>query len=180
MSLIFFFECEDTNIVHSTKQLVKSHFNFIPHFQINSAVLLRIVDMYKTTLNSYGHEMLPRFICSKSFHSRADSLLLLMARQCPNITNLIVREKISTSTVILLAKAAQNLRTFYVRRNAVTIRCDWPWNPEWSKDFYRWLQVSSRSYELTEKEVSKILGRPWSMLSDKLFRQATVNVRDGM
>lgn len=136
--------------------------------------------MYKYTLSTYGHEILPRFTCSKSFHSRADSLLLLMVRQCPNLTNLIVREKVSTSTVILLAKTGQNLRTFYVRRNAVIIRCDWPWNPEWSEEFYRWLQATSRSYELTEIEVSKILGKPWSMLSDKQFHRATVNVREGL
>lgn len=139
-----------------------------------------MVDMYKFTLNSYGHEMLPRFTSSKSFHSRADSLLLLMVRQCPNLTNLIVREKVSTSTVILLAKAGHNLRTFYVRRNAVIIRCDWPWNPEWSAEFYRSLQATSRSYELTEMEVSKVLGRQWSMLSDKQFRRATVSVREGL
>lgn len=103
-----------------------------------------------------------------------------MVRQCSNLTSLIVREKVSTSTVILLAKTAQNLRTFYVRRNAVIIRCDWPCNPEWSEEFYRWLQATSRSYELTEVEVSKILGKQWSMLSDKQFRLATVNVREGL
>lgn len=136
--------------------------------------------MYRTTLNSYGHEMLPRFTSPKSFHSRGDSLLLLMVRQCPNLTSLIVREKISTSTVILLAKSAQNLCTFFVRRNAVILRCDWPWNPEWSEEFYRWLQATSRSYESTEIEVSQILGKRWSMLSDKLFRRASVNVRGGL
>lgn len=149
-------------------------------FQINSAVLLRIVDMYRSTLSTYGHETLPRFTCSKSFHSRADSLLLLMVRQCPNLTNLVIREKVSTSTVILLAKTGQNIRTFYVRRNAVILRSDWPRNPEWSEEFYRWLQTTSRSYELTEIEVSKILGKRWSMLSDKQFRHATVNVREGL
>ncbi|XP_037033542.1 uncharacterized protein LOC119072433 [Bradysia coprophila] len=151
-----------------------------PKTQINSTVLLRTVDAYKSTLNTYGHESLPRFISSKSFHTRADSLLLLMVRQCPHLTNLLVREKVSTATVLLLARTGHNLRTFYVRRNAVIIRCDWPRNPEWSEEFYRWLKVTSRSYELTEREVSKILGKQWSMLSDKQFRRATVNVRDGL
>lgn len=136
--------------------------------------------MYRSTLHTYGYETLPRFTSSKSFHSRADSLLLLMVRQCPNLTNLIVREKISTSTVVLLAKTGQNLRKFHVRRNAVIIRCDWPRNPEWSDEFYRWLKATSRSYELTEMEVSKILGKQWSMLSDKEFRRVSINVREGL
>lgn len=141
---------------------------------------MHIVDMYKPTLTTFGHETLPRFICAKSFHSRADSLLLLLVRQCPNLTSLIVREKISTSTVILLARTGQNLRKFFVRRNAVIIRCDWPWNPEWSEEFYRWLKTTSRSYALAEKEVSTILGRTWTMLSDKDFRRVTVNVREDL
>ncbi|KAJ6647067.1 F-box/LRR-repeat protein 3 [Pseudolycoriella hygida] len=151
-----------------------------PKTQINSAVMLRIVDLYKTTLSTFGHESLPRFTCAKSFHSRADSLLLLMVRQCLNLTHLIIREKVSTSTVILLAKTGQNLRKFYVRRNAVIIRCEWPWNPEWSEEFYQWLKTTSKSYDRTEEEVSKIFGRSWTMLTDKQFRRAAVNVREGL
>ena len=132
--------------------------------------------MYKATLTSYGHEMLPRFISPKSFHARADSLLLLLVWQCPNLSSLIVREKISTATVILLARTGQNLKQFYIRRNAVILRCDWPRNPDWSEEFYRWLQMSSKSYDSTEKEVSQILGKRWIMLSDKNFRRVSVYV----
>ena len=89
----------------------------------------------------------------------------------------IIRERISTSTVLLLAKTAQNLRQFHVRRNAVILKCDWPKNPDWSEGFYQWLRFISKSYEATEKEVSNILGFRWIMLPDKLFRNLYVNVR---
>ena len=84
----------------------------------------------------------------------------------------------STSTVLLLAKSGKNLNTFYVRRNAVILRCDWPRNPEWDSGFYQWLRQSSRSYESVEKEVSQILGHPWTMLSDKQFKNLSIDVQN--
>lgn len=94
--------------------------------------------------------------------------------------NQIIREKISTSTILLIASMAINLKKLYVRRNAVILRCDWPRNPEWSKEFFEWLRMASKSYESTEKEVSQIFGYRWNMLSDKIFRDIRVNVRDGL
>lgn len=75
---------------------------------------------------------------------------------------------------------AINLRKLYVRRNAVILRCDWPRNPEWSKEFFEWLRMASRNYESTENEVSQILGYRWNMLSDKIYKDIRINVRDGM
>ncbi len=56
----------------------------------------------------------------------------------------MIRERISSATVLLLAYTGKNLRYFHVRRNAVILRCDWPRNPEWSLEFYSWLRKSSR------------------------------------
>ena len=78
--------------------------------------------------------------------------------------------RISSSTVLLLAYTGKNLRYFYVRRNAVILRSDWPRNPEWSADFYAWLRKNSRSYEDMEREVSQILGFRWYALNDKQFK----------
>lgn len=154
--------------------------------------------MYKNTLAIFGHELLPHFTSQKSFNNRCDSLLLLLTRNCYNINTLvstrlkliftyykkfllqIIREKISTSTVILLARTALNLRYFYVRRNAVIIRCDWPRNPDWSEEFYKSLRNASKSYDETENEVSKILGHPWKMLPDKLYKCISINVRENL
>lgn len=144
--------------------------------QITSAKLIKIVDLYKHTLTSYGHELLPKYSCPKSFHNRIDSLLVLMARQCPNLTSLTIREKVSTATLLLLAKAGINLRFFHVRQKAIVQKCDWPRNPDWSEDFHEWLKISSRSYESTEKEISKILGYSWTMLSDKSFKKVKIHL----
>lgn len=92
----------------------------------------------------------------------------------------VIRERISTSTVLLIAKYAQNLRTFYVRRNAVVLRCEWPKNPEWTDEFYQWVKTTSRSYETTESEVSRLLQRRWNMLTDKQFKAIKINVRENL
>lgn len=144
--------------------------------RMSTEKLVKIVDMYKYTLTTYGHELLPRFTCPKSFHNRIDSMLLLLARQCPNLTTLAIRERVSTATVLLVARTAVNLRFFYVRRNAIILRCDWPKNPEWTDDYYGWLRESSRSYEATEREVSMILGYRWSMLSDRNFKNMKIHL----
>lgn len=147
-----------------------------PKNQITSSKIMTIVDSYKYTLTSFGHELLPKYTCPKSFHNRIDSLLVLMARQCPNLTSLTIREKISTATLLLLAKTAINLRFFNVRRHAVVQKCDWPKNPEWSEEFYEWLKISSRSYDSTEKEISQILGYRWTMLCDKSFKEIKIHL----
>lgn len=149
-----------------------------PKERLSPEKLIKIVDMYKYTLEIYGHELLPRFSCPKPFHNRIDSLLMLMARQCPNLTSLTIREKVSTATLLLLAKTAINLRIFNVRRNAIILRCDWPKNPEWSEDFYEWLKISSRSYESTEIEISQILGYRWTLLSDKKFKDMKIHLSE--
>lgn len=82
----------------------------------------------------------------------------------------MVRERISTSTVLLIASTAKNLKHFLVRKNAVIIKSDWPKSHEWSDEFYSWLKTASRKYKYVEKEVSAILGYRWKMLSDKEFK----------
>jgi F-box protein 39 len=147
-----------------------------PKNRITSEKLINIVDSYKYTLTTFGHELLPKYTCPKSFNNRIDSLLVLMARQCPNLTSLTIRDKVSTSTLLLLAKTAINLRFFNVRRNAIIQKCDWPRNPEWSDDFYEWLKNSARSYDSTEKEISQILGYRWTMLCDKTFKEIKIHL----
>ena len=56
----------------------------------------------------------------------------------------IIRERISSSTALLLAYTGKNLRYFHVRRNAIILKCEWPKSNEWSWDFYQWLKKNSR------------------------------------
>ncbi|XP_059487557.1 uncharacterized protein LOC132203657 [Neocloeon triangulifer] len=146
------------------------------HLKATSGSILTAIDQYRGDLQVYGHLGLPRFHRSKSFHDRIDPLILLMCRQCPNLHTIIVRERISTATVLLLAYTGLNLRFLHVRRNAVVLRRDWPRSPEWSDTFYKWLSTACRSYEATEREVSQILGYKWTMLTDRQFKLMSVDL----
>ncbi|XP_075166928.1 F-box only protein 39 [Haematobia irritans] len=148
-----------------------------PKTMIHPDTLIKMVDHYKNTLAIYSYELLPKFISPKSFHNRIDSLMLLICRQCYNLHTLVIREKVSTSTVLLIARTAKNLRRLYVRRFATIIRCDWPRHPEWSDEFHIWLRRSCRSYDAVEREVSQILGYSWHFLSDQEFKAVTVDVK---
>ena len=46
---------------------------------------------------------------------KSPTAYLYMVRQCPYIHTLIIRERISSSTVLLLAYSGKNLRYFHVR-----------------------------------------------------------------
>ncbi|ALC41369.1 CG11044 [Drosophila busckii] len=167
----------DGEVVLQPEAPVHSITYWSPLARIRPDLLLRMVDHYKHTLAVYGHELLPRFSSPKSFNSRIDSLLLLLCRQCAYMDTLIVREKVSTCTLLLIARTAKNLRHLHVRRFGVILRCDWPRHPEWSDDFFRWLKRNSRSYAAVEREISTLLGYPWRLLSDQEFKQLTVNVK---
>lgn len=162
-----------------------------------------MVDMYAPTLAVYGHEMLPRFHVPKAIEHRADTMLLMMVRKCLRLhtlvrlniaspyiiltlrTNLpspqIIRERISTATLLLIAAEVQGskrLQHLYVRRNAVVLRLDWPRCPGWTEEFWQWLRQSAKSYDRTEQEVAQRLGMAsWRMLSDQKFKHIAVNVR---
>lgn len=168
---------KDSEFVFQPEAPVYSILYNTPKTKITPDLTVRIVDNYKKTLAIFGHELLPRFVSPKSFHSRVDSLLLLLVRDCRYINTIIIREKISTATVLLIARNSPNLKKFCVRRFAVIIRCDWPKNPEWSEEYYNWLKISSKSYELVEKEVSDILKQNWSFMSDKEYKKIDINVR---
>lgn len=91
----------------------------------------------------------------------------------------MIRERISTATLILLVSTAncQRLRRLYVRRNALLLRADWPRSLEWTDDYFNWLKNTSRSYEATQVEVSQKLQQPdWQALNDQQFKVLKVNV----
>ncbi|CAL4115806.1 unnamed protein product, partial [Meganyctiphanes norvegica] len=155
---------------------VKSIIYDSPYAKIITSEIMQIVTYYGRDLEVFAHKQLPRFHIPRHFHDRVDSSLLLLVRQCPYIHTLMIRENVSTATVLLIAYTAKNLQYFYVRCNAIVLKADWPYNPEWSPEFYSWLCKSSRSYEAMEREVSQILGHRWQALTDKQFRLVNFNV----
>lgn len=83
----------------------------------------------------------------------------------------MIREKISTCTLLLISYYGHSLKYLYVRRNAVILRCDWPRQKDWSEEFYQSLKKSSSSYEIVEDKIAMSLGlEKWTMLSDQDFK----------
>lgn len=166
----------EREVIWQERAPVRSIIYDSPLMKVHSESIMATIDLYSEDLRAYGHLGLPRFHRSRSFHDRVDALLLLLIRQSKWLHTLVVRERISTATVLLLAKTGRNLQNFIIRRNAVILRCDWPRSPDWSDEFYQWLQVSSRSYDATEKEVSQLLGAKWHMLTDRQFKALSVDL----
>ncbi|XP_075220299.1 uncharacterized protein LOC142323877 isoform X2 [Lycorma delicatula] len=147
-----------------------------PECKLQAETISRCVDLYGPDLEVFGHLGLPRYYQPESFDERHDLSLLLLCQMCPNLRTLVIRERVSTATVLLIASTGKNLKNYYVRRNAVILRSDWPKNQDWSHDFYIWLKMTSRSYEKTEQEVSMLLGYRWTMLTDKEFKRILPSV----
>ena len=90
----------------------------------------------------------------------------------------MIRDKISTATILEISSTAKNLRCLYVRRYSILKKCDGDWLKimNWSPEHYQWIQKNSRSYENTEKEVSRILNYRWHMLSEREFADQMVKL----
>lgn len=74
-----------------------------------------------------------------------------------------------------MATVAKNLKELYIRKNAVLLKCDWKKCENWTQEFYNWLKLTSRSYDRTEAEVSRILNKRWKLLTDRQYRQISKN-----
>lgn len=82
----------------------------------------------------------------------------------------MIREQISTCTILLMVFYCDTLRHLYVRKSNVVARCDWPRNPLWSKEFYRWLRQNSKSLRKVEQELSRRFDYKWHFLGDREFK----------
>lgn len=143
-----------------------------PVFKVVPKSVIQITDYYRHSLKVYAHLGLPRIKRPKSFVDRADTLLVLLVRECPNLGTLVIRDRVSTATLLVIrSEAAMSLRTLVVRRKAVILRCDWPRSNEWTNEFYEHLRMTSRSYDDVEKELRKRFGTSWKMLSDREFKR---------
>ncbi|XP_042216465.1 uncharacterized protein LOC121862332 isoform X2 [Homarus americanus] len=165
-----------TEIIWQQCAPVKSIVYDSPNTRVTTPLMIAIITLYKHDLEVFASTQLPRFYMPRSFHDRIDSALLLLVRQCPYIHTLAVREKVSTATVLLLTYSAKNLHFFYIRRNAILLKADWPMNPDWTPEFYTWLCKSAQSYEAMEQEVSQILGYRWQALTDKQYKNLKIDL----
>ncbi|ODN00216.1 F-box/LRR-repeat protein 3, partial [Orchesella cincta] len=133
--------------------------------------MLTITDLYPG-LTEFGYLTIPRFRSSRKFVNRIDAPLLRFCRRCPYLTTLYVRDRISTSTALLIASMSPNLKYFIVRRNAWLKKRDYMFHDDLHLDynFREWIKINCDSYEKTSREISKILGISWRPMSDKEFK----------
>jgi F-box protein 39 len=135
-------------------------------------ISLTLSDEYSKYLRQYIHLGLPKIHGPRSFHSRGDSAFVLLLSGCPYLEILVINERISTATLLMIATKGQHLKVLCVRKNAVILKCDWPRSSEWDDAYYMWFKTTARSYEKTEAEVRRILGNPkWKMLTDWEFKR---------
>ena len=144
------------------------------HAQVSTQTVVAVSDEYKTSLRIYAHLALNRKYRSKSFYERADTTLVLLIRECTRLTTLMISERVSTCTLLVIAKECKSLQEFYVRKNAIILKCDWPKSLDWTDLFYKWLRDKSQAYDTVEEEISKILGYQWELLRDKDFLQIKI------
>lgn len=138
--------------------------------RVNMHVIIQICEEYKHTLRCYGHKSIHRRFTPRSFFERADTVIMMLIRECIFLQTLVISERISTCTLLLIAAEGKNLKELHVRKNAVVLKFDWPKSTAWSTEYHSHLKKTSQSYEETEKEISVCLDQPnWSLLSDKQF-----------
>ena len=63
-----------------------------------------VADKFARTLKVYGHRGLgPRRYRSAAFDDRADMALVALVRRCDQLTRLVIRDRVSTATLIVIA-----------------------------------------------------------------------------
>lgn len=149
-----------------------------PNTQISSSTVVTHGTFFDSTIRVYAFKGLTRYFLHRNFSQRLDQALVQLCRMCPSLHTLMIRDKVSTATILEIVSTAKSLRCLYVRRNAVLKRCDRDWLKilDWSPEHYKWIKTNSHSYENTEREVSKILNYRWHMLSEKEFKNQTLEL----
>lgn len=90
----------------------------------------------------------------------------------------MIRDKISTASLLAIASTAKQLRLLYVRRNVILKKCDADWLAigDWSPEYSKWIKDNCHDYKKTEKEISRLLGYRWHMLSEKEFASQKIDL----
>lgn len=150
-------------------------------------------------LRVYALKGLSRYYQDKIFSKRIDEALIKMLKLCPNLHTLVrfvflfflyilliifshpdqmIRDKISTATILEIVSTSKSLRCLYIRRNVVLKKYDADWlnNSDNSLEHQKWIKDNCHDYEKTENQVSKFLGYRWHMLSEKDFVKQTINL----
>ncbi|CAL1537578.1 unnamed protein product [Lymnaea stagnalis] len=145
-----------------------------PYTRLTSDLVMSLVEHYSKTLRYFVQERLPRVHGPRGFNFRCDSSLLFLVRRCRSLHTLIIRERISTATLILVANEGKRLSTLLARKYGLIKRCDWLRCGEMSKDFYAHLKRASLNYDECTDEVCRLLQRRWRPLTDRQFMRLKI------
>ncbi|KAG8194053.1 hypothetical protein JTE90_003003 [Oedothorax gibbosus] len=140
-----------------------------PDIKVCVTSLFTASNMYSNTLEVFAYPGVPTYPPMDYFEDRADTALILLSKCCLFLDTLVLRDIISTASILLLATQSNNLRRLVVRKSALIFKCDWPHNPEWSDSFYDWLKLTSGCCQKVTEEVSRLLECKWHPLSDEEF-----------
>ena len=147
-----------------------------PYHRLQPELTTWLVEYYGRYLEYFVQEGLPRAHGSRKFSERADESFLRLARACLRLHTLVVRERISLATLLLLAKEGKSLRSLIVRKNALIKKCEWPRSSAWSQDFHRWLRQTGRNYDLAFQQVPRLLGQRWKPTEDRAFKHIRMHI----
>ncbi|XP_058800831.1 uncharacterized protein LOC131669741 isoform X2 [Phymastichus coffea] len=149
-----------------------------PNTQIPSSIILQHAIHFNKTLRVYALRGLTRYYLPRVFPKRVDEAIVKLCKLCPDLHTLMIRNKISTATILEIVSIAKSLRFLYVRRNVVLKKCDADWLSivDWPAEHYKWIKDHCNDYEKTEREVSRILGYRWRMLSEKEFAKQAISL----
>ncbi|GFY40336.1 f-box domain-containing protein [Trichonephila inaurata madagascariensis] len=160
----------ETQVIWQDGAPIRSIIYDTPEIKVSISCIFHASNIYCNTLEVFAYLGIPEYQLQESFEDRPDTSLILLSRCCPFLDTLVIRDRISTATILLLASQSRNLRRLVVRRRGLIQKCDWPHNPEWSDSFYDWLRKTSVSIEKTKSEVSRILECVWHPLTEEEFR----------
>ncbi|KAH9517685.1 hypothetical protein DERF_008330 [Dermatophagoides farinae] len=138
--------------------------------------LIEIGQLYGQSLECLAFYHIPKYTIHRSYMDRVDTFLIYISENCSRLRTIIINDLISTATLLLIVTYARNLTTLYIRRNAIRKRFDCLINPSWREHFVQWLRQTSRSYEQTFSEISRMLGYRWIPLTDDQFKRLRPNV----
>ncbi|KAL8616012.1 hypothetical protein ACOMHN_014974 [Nucella lapillus] len=147
-----------------------------PYHQLTAELLLSLLEHYTKSLEYFVQEGLPRTHGSRKFPDRADERLMRLVQGCPRLHTLVIRERLSLATMLLLGKEGGTLRSLTLRKNALLKKCEWPQARAWTDDFYRRLRTHGRDYDLAFSQMPVLLKRPWKPTVDKVFKHLKVHL----
>ena len=145
-----------------------------PHGSLTHGLLMAVVENYAQTIRYFVQERLPRTHGPRGFEHRCDSALLFLVRRCPRLKTLVIRDRISTATLLLLATEGRGLTELLVRQNALIKRCDWPQRGEFPVELYKWLKKAALDYQRCTDQICATLKRRWRPMSDRQFKQLKI------